>query len=209
MGHYSGYALVRTQLTAGGVLSVGEVRDRAQVFLDGAPVGVLSRDHHDTALVVPGAGVLTILIEDQGRVNYGPRIGEAKGLIDGVLLDGTAITGWEVLPLNVPRIGDPMGWPESSVHAPTLAGPAFAAGTFTLEKPTNLFLSTLGWGKGVALINGFHLGRYWSRGPQETLFVPAPVLRAGVNTVVMFETLAAASTAVEFVGSLQLGHTEY
>jgi beta-galactosidase len=209
MGRYSGYALVRTQLTAGGVLSVGEVRDRAQVFLDGAPVGVLSRDHHDTALVVPGAGVLTILIEDQGRVNYGPRIGEAKGLIDGVLLDGAAITGWEVLPLNVPRIGDPMGWPESSVHAPTLAGPAFAAGTFTLEKPTNLFLSTLGWGKGVALINGFHLGRYWSRGPQETLFVPAPVLRAGVNTVVMFETLAAASTAVEFVGSLQLGHTEY
>jgi beta-galactosidase len=161
--------------------------------------------------VIPGAGMLTILVEDQGRVNYGPRIGEQKGLIGGVSLGGTELLGWDVLPLDVPRIGDPSTWPDNAdpSEVAAVAGPAFAAGTFALDEPTNLFLSTRGWGKGIALINGFHLGRYWSRGPQETLFVPAPVVRAGVNTVVMFETLAAASPRLEFVSALQLGHTEY
>jgi beta-galactosidase len=209
IGHYSGYALHRTTVPTGGVLSVGEVRDRAQVFLDGAPVGVLNRDHHDRALVIPRAGVLTILVEDQGRVNYGPRIGERKGLIGGVTLNGRPIEGWDVLPLDVTRIPDPAGWPGTAGDGGPVAGPAFFAGTFTREAPTNLFLSTRGWGKGVAFVNGFNLGRYWSRGPQETHFVPAPVVRRGVNTVVLFETIAATSTVLDFVHKGDLGHTEY
>ena len=44
-----------------------------------------------------------------------------------------------------------------------------------------------GWGKGILFINGANLGRYWSVGPQRTLYVPGPLLREGVNKVsVMF-----------------------
>ena len=39
------------------------------------------------------------------------------------------------------------------------------------------FLRLDGWTKGVAFVNGFNLGRYWDRGPQQTLYVPAPLLR--------------------------------
>ena len=61
-----------------------------------------------------------------------------------------------------------------------LAGPAFGVGEFVRDEPADLFLSTRDWGKGSVWINGVNIGRYWSRGPQHTLYVPAPVLRAGV-----------------------------
>ena len=35
-------------------------------------------------------------------------------------------------------------------------------------------------------INGFNIGRYWNRGPQKTLYVPAPLLKSGKNEVRLF-----------------------
>jgi len=43
-------------------------------------------------------------------------------------------------------------------------------------------------GKGVAFINGFNLGRYWSEGPVQYLYIPAPLLKKGVNQIIIFET---------------------
>jgi beta-galactosidase len=211
LGHFRGFALYRTTVDNGGVLSFAEVRDRAQVFLDGAPLGVLSRDRHDSALVVPGAGVLEILVEDQGRVNYGPRIGEDKGLIGPALLDGERLDAWEVLPLaleSLPaEVTDVVDGGEASVLS--VSGPAFAGGSFEIDEPADLFLSTAGWGKGNAFVNGFNLGRYWSAGPGETLYVPAPLLRSGRNSVVVFETLAIADPTARFVAAPRLGHTDF
>ena len=211
IAHFRGFALYRTTPETGGVLSFAEVRDRAQVFLDGAAVGVLSRDRHDTALVVPHAGVLEILVEDQGRVNYGPRIGEDKGLIGPALLNGTPLDSWEVLPLAVdalPAEATDLDGPREASGRPVV-GPAFAGGSFDVDEPADLFLSTAGWGKGIAFVNGFNLGRYWSAGPGETLYVPGPLLRPGRNSVVVFETLAIADPVARFVAAPELGHTEF
>lgn len=50
------------------------------------------------------------------------------------------------------------------------------------------YLALYRWGKGVAWVNGFNLGRYWSsKGPQMTLYVPGPVLKYGDNEIVLFE----------------------
>ena len=211
IAHFRGFALYRTTLETGGVLSFAEVRDRAQVFLDGAAVGVLSRDRHDTALVVPHAGVLEILVEDQGRVNYGPRIGEDKGLIGPALLNGAPLDSWEVLPLAVdalPAEATDLDGPREASGRPVV-GPAFAGGSFEIDEPADLFLSTAGWGKGNAFVNGFNLGRYWSAGPGKTLYVPGPLLRPGRNSVVVFETLAIADPVARFVAAPELGHTEF
>ena len=211
IGHFRGFALYRTTVDAGGVLSFGEVRDRAQVFVDGAPVGVLSRDRHDRAIVLPRGGVLEILVEDQGRVNYGPRIGEDKGLIGPALLGGVPLESWEVLPLDVDAlpaaVTDVDGPRGASVAG--VAGPAFAGGFFDIDEPRDLFLGTAGWGKGNAFVNGFNLGRYWSAGPGETLYVPGPLLRKGANSIVVFETLAIADAVARFVGAPELGHTDF
>lgn len=40
-----------------------------------------------------------------------------------------------------------------------------------------------GWSKGVVFLNGVNLGRYWKKGPQKTLYVPAPLLKRGINKV--------------------------
>jgi beta-galactosidase len=45
------------------------------------------------------------------------------------------------------------------------------------------------WGKGVVWANGVNLGRYWSWGPQQALYLPAPFLPAegGEVKVVVLE----------------------
>ena len=45
-----------------------------------------------------------------------------------------------------------------------------------------------GFGKGCVFINGFNLGRFWEIGPQRTLYVPGPLLKRGINEIIVFET---------------------
>ena len=211
LGQYTGFALYRSRLVPGArVFSVGEVRDRAQVFVDGNPVGVLQRDHHDRSISLPAGERVDLLVEDQGRVNYGPRIGEHKGLIGPVTLDGAELGDWQVLPLDVDGFvaSGSARFAEQPGNAASLSGPVFARGRFDAEPGVDLFLSTAGWGKGQAWINGFNLGRFWDRGPQTTLYVPGPVLRASNELVIL--CLHGTEVAVaSFVPRPDLGHTDY
>ncbi|WP_022885880.1 glycoside hydrolase family 35 protein [Glaciibacter superstes] len=211
VGHFRGFALYRTwvEATDDGVLSFEEVRDRAQVFLDEAPVAVLHRDHHDTAVSLPNRrGRLDILVEDQGRVNYGPRIGEHKGLIGPARLSGSEASRWQTLPIDLETIGvlDSL---YTDAAGTSLQGPVFARGYFQAAAGVDHFLSTAGWGKGQVWINGFNLGRYWSRGPQATMYVPGPLLTAGSNEIVVFELNGALERVARFVAAPDLGHTDY
>ena len=201
-----------TDTGTGSVLTLGEVRDRAQVFLNRHGLGVLARDHHDTSLALPAGarGRLEILVEDQGRVDYGPRIGEAKGIIGPVFAGGIELRGWQVRPMpleDIEAVGQALrARPEGGMTA--LAGPAFARAVFRLPQAADLYLSTAGWGKGIAWVNGFCLGRYWSRGPQRTLYVPGPATRPGGNELIILE-LHAADAAAPFLSGPDLGHTEH
>ncbi|MEU1948850.1 beta-galactosidase, partial [Streptomyces sp. NPDC020125] len=56
-----------------------------------------------------------------------------------------------------------------------------------IPSPADGFLALPGWTKGQVWLNGFALGRYWDRGPQRTLYAPAPVWRAGRNELVILE----------------------
>jgi beta-galactosidase len=220
LGQVQGFTLYQADINLPGVnvtgpavLAVGEVRDRAQVFLNRQAVGVLARDHHDRALPLPSGawGLIELLVEDQGRVDYGPRIGEPKGLIGPVTLGGVPVRDWRVLPMPLsdltPVTSALRALPAS--EAPSgVAGPAFARAVFDLSSTADLFLSTAGLGKGIAWLNGFCLGRYWSRGPQRTLYAPGPVTRKDGNELIILELGATAGGAVEFVSGPDLGHTE-
>lgn len=201
-------ALLRTRVSGDqpGVLTFGEVRDRATVFFDGDPVGTLQRDHHDRALALPRAdGELLVLVEDQGRVDYGPRIGEPKGIIGGATLHGEPLAGWDVLPLDLAALPVPLT--KSTVEG-SIAGPVLLRASVEAEAAADLFLDTGEWGKGLVWLNGFPLGRYWRRGPQRTLYVPGPVVRAGANDLVVLELDTMLDPAARFVPRPLLGHTE-
>lgn len=212
VAHYSGFMLYRTEVdtAASTSLSFREVRDRAQLFLDECQVAVLQRDHHDTTASLPAErrGRLDILVEDQGRVNYGQRIGEHKGLIGPARLGEVELRGWRVLPLQLDSV-DALTELFTDAPGSPIDAPTFARGRFDATAGTDLFLSTSGWGKGNVWVNGFNLGRYWSRGPQSTLYVPGPLLRAKENEIVVFELTGARESIVRFVTESDLGHTDF
>ncbi|MCM3779479.1 glycoside hydrolase family 35 protein [Microbacterium hydrocarbonoxydans] len=194
----------------GGLLSIDDVRDLAWVNVDGQPVGTLSRTRHDRSLPIPAGRMLSILVEDQGRVNYEHRLGEEKGLIGAITLDGVALRGWRSTPLDVAAIAARAA--QSPADGATSSGasaqPLAWVGEFDLASPTDLFLDTDRWSKGYAFVNGFFLGRYWRNGPTRTLYVPAPATSAGANRVVVLELEQLLDPRAAFVSRADLGDVE-
>ena len=45
------------------------------------------------------------------------------------------------------------------------------------------------WKKGYIFVNGYNLGRYWDKGPQQRIFVPGVWLKKGENEVIVLELL--------------------
>lgn len=173
---------------SGVLLTVGDVRDRAVVLADGVRVGTLERMDGDHSLVVPaGTRVLDLLVEDLGRVNYGPRIGEHKGIIGPVRLGGHDLTAWRVSPVDLEDLA-----PVRSLLAPREArcdvtDAAFLRADVHVEEACDLFLDVSAWGHGLVWMNGHPLGRFTGRGPTRTLYVPAAFLTDGDNELLVLE----------------------
>jgi beta-galactosidase len=183
-----GFILYRAHLRGpqAGKLTIFGLHDRAQVFQDGHALGVLTRNKpwQKIAVRVPPAGAqLDILVENMGRVNFGPHLIDRKGIVGGVMIGQHYVFDWEVYCLPLEDLSkldfNPLVSP--------FAAPAFYRAGFDVDTPKDTFLALPGWTKGVAWVNGFNLGRYWKIGPQKTLYVPAPVLRQGRNELVVFE----------------------
>jgi beta-galactosidase len=168
-------------------LTVTGLHDRAQVFVDGAPVAVLDRETSSFRVNGERARVrLELLVENQGRINYGPLLGQGKGILGGVRVDRRLVHGWSMhrLPLDE--------WsPGELAHAVRLAPPdgrtGFATARLTVDEPADTFLELPGFGKGFCWVNGQLLGRYWHIGPQTTLYLPRPFLHPGDNTLTVLE----------------------
>ncbi|SEC03692.1 glycoside hydrolase family 35 protein [Microbacterium hydrocarbonoxydans] len=192
----------------GGLLRIDPVRDHAWVSVDGQPVGTLSRTRHERALRVPDGRTLSILVEDQGRVNYDHRLGEEKGLIGTPSLDGVRLTGWGSTPLDVAELAAEVGSRVADSSDDVISGPSAWIAEFDLDSPADLFLDTSAWSKGYAFLNGFFLGRYWRNGPQRTLFVPAPATTTGANRLVVLELEELFVPTADFVSGAVLGDTE-
>jgi beta-galactosidase len=207
-GQYRGIFLYERQMSDGGVLTFAEVRDRAQFFLDGFPLGTLSRELGERSISLPRGGLLQILVEDQGRVNYGPRIGEAKGLIGPALLNGEEICDWTVRPVDVDSLKPFREAATLLSGTGGVPGPSVSFATFEADGPVDRYLRLDGWTTGNAFINGFNLGRYWSRGPQRTLYVPGPLVRRGLNELAVLELQGSSTREVSFVARPDLGPDE-
>ncbi|MFC9975188.1 beta-galactosidase [Spirillospora sp. NPDC127200] len=188
LGHSHGLAVHRTRVPGPRAeplpLRVKGLHDRAHVLVDGEPVAVLERDAvASTPLAVPPQGAdLTLIVEAMGRVNYGPLLGERKGITGGVLHERQYLFGWETHPVPLDDV-TALPW-ERTTASP---GPSFLRGALHVDEARDGFLALPGWTKGYVWVNGFNLGRYWSKGPQVTLYMPAPLLHEGENEIVVLE----------------------
>ncbi|WP_406458804.1 glycoside hydrolase family 35 protein [Streptomyces sp. NBC_00876] len=186
-------------------LRVHGLADRAQVFLDGEPLGLLERDGPQDALAIsiPETGAeLDLLVENMGRVNYGPWLEDRKGISGGVRIDTQYQSDWEIRPLPLTDLTALRFGAAEAVGV--VEGPAFHRAEVEVEAPADGFLALPGWTKGHVWLNGFALGRYWDRGPQRTLYAPAPVWRAGRNELVILE-LHRPGEEIELRGEPDLG----
>lgn len=177
--------------------------DRAHVFVDGALAAVFERDADNRLpLAVPVQGcVVELLVESMGRVNYGPCVGERKGLVGGVLHERQQVHGWQVEALELPALPE-LPWDADPSDGP---GPVWHRGVLHVEAPADGFIALDGWGKGYLWVNGFCLGRYWERGPQRTLYLPGPVLTPGANEVVVLELDGCTTPVLRVLAGPDLG----
>ncbi|MFF2719161.1 glycoside hydrolase family 35 protein [Streptomyces sp. NPDC058011] len=187
-------------------LTVAGLRDRAVVSVDGVRAGVLTEESPTLPEPVAGPAEVELWVESLGRVNYGPRLGEPKGITGGVLHERQYLHGVRARGLRLDAFeeaGAVARVPFGPVPSPVDAGverTGLFRGTFTVEAAGGVDHAGLrlpGWTRGFVWVNGFCLGRYRSVGPQETLYVPGPVLRDGVNEVWVLELEGAGEAWVE------------
>ncbi|GLX34572.1 beta-galactosidase [Streptomyces roseochromogenus] len=191
-------------------LTVSGLHDRAQVFADGVPVAALDRETSSCAVEGTGARIrLELLVENQGRINYGPLLGQGKGILGGVRVDRRLVHGWTMhrLPLDEWTPADVTAAPTLAPASVSGAAAGFATARLTVDEPADTFVALPGSVKGFLWVNGFLLGRYWDVGPQRTLYLPRPLLRAGHNTLTVLE-LHHLGESVELRDRPELGPTE-
>ncbi len=187
-------------------LTIQGLHDRALIYLDGQLLGIKERTgrRDDPIFLEFQAGQsaqLRILVENLGRINYGPKLRDEKGILQGVKLGGQFQFGWKMYTL-------PCDHPITSGDGPVESErcPAFLTGEFTVDQPADTFVRLDGFVKGAVYINGFHLGRYWNpAGPQKTLYLPAPLLHPGVNEISVLELEGFGQPQIELTQTQDLG----
>ena len=189
-----------------GLLRLSELHDRALVFLDGKQKAVLERENGDESLriEIPEDGItLDILVENMGRVNFGPGLLDRKGILGGVTFADQFQFDWQIFPLPMQNL-DKL-WFEPLVGTAQTC-PTFYSGDFPGEDIGDTYLALPGWTKGVVWLNGFNLGRYWNRGPQKRLYIPASLFDYGtINELIVFELHGTDNPRVEFCQQPDLG----
>ncbi len=87
--------------------------------------------------------------------------------------------------LNEPVIG--RGFRFAKEADDLIFGRGYYRGYFNLKKVGDTFLNFEKWGKGQVWVNGHAMGRIWSIGPQQTLYVPGCWLKKGKNEVIVLD----------------------
>lgn len=208
-----GYVLYRTVINGprdDWPMSLIEVNDRVQVFVDKKyratymrNMPISEEDKIGIPLKASESACLDLLLENMGRVNYGHKLRDRKGL-GGVRFGNQFHFGWEIYPLpmdNLDKLKFSPILPDCKINQATfLRGELFID-----EEPHDTFLRLDGFKKGFVCINGFNIGRYYEIGPQRTLYVPAPILKKGRNEIIVFESDGASSHTIEFLADADLG----
>lgn len=178
--------------------------DYVQVFINGNYIGKIDRVKNERSLPLPATrkgDQLTMLVEGMGRINFGRAIKDFKGLVDDVTLtakvDGDELT-WNLKDWRMRRIADDYQTAHRAITTPrndialsdnTPSKIGYYRATFRLSKTGDTFLNMETWGKGQVYVNGHALGRFWSIGPQQTLYCPGCWLKKGENEIVVLDVV--------------------
>lgn len=208
LGQYYGYILYASEIKNERKLErirLRKANDRAIIFLrDQRLLTLYDRElleEHKADACAESGDALRILVENMGRVNFGPGMEEQRKGIDGsVQINGHMHHNWQqyCLPLNnLEKLDFGKGYTEGL--------PGFHRFELSVEERGDTFLELDGWGKGCVLVNGFNIGRFWEIGPQKRLYIPAPLLKQGKNEIIVFETEGKSTGVIGFRDEPDIG----
>ena len=181
-----------------------EIHDFGQVFINGDYIGKIDRVKNEKSITLPPVKKgqkLNILVEGMGRINFGRAIKDYKGIIGDVTLtadvDNNEVTwkpqlwwhlaiddSYETAVKTIKMVEN------SNINKPTEKSKrGYYRGYFTLKKVGDTFLNFETWGKGQVWVNGHAMGRIWSIGPQQTLYVPGCWLKKGKNEIIVLDVV--------------------
>ena len=136
----------------------------------------------ETPVPVRKGASLDILVENMGRVNYSYKlIKQRKGIDGAVVINNHLRYGWDITCIDEKAM-----LALAAEEVPGVSG--VYDYTVDVDEPADTYLDMSGFGKGVVYLNGFTLGRFWEIGPQQRLYIPAPLLKKGENTIRIIET---------------------
>ena len=194
------------------VLTLNDGHDFAQVFIDSTYIGKIDRVRNEKSLLLPAVKKgqeLKILIEAMGRINFGRAIKDYKGITESVTLstdkDGHELI-WNLKRWNIFTIPDSYAAAKKALDTAkrdsltkmVFKGSGYYRGYFNLKRVGDTFLNMENWGKGQVYVNGHAIGRFWSIGPQQTLYVPGCWLKKGKNEVVVLDVVGPSAKAFYF-----------
>ncbi|MFB0497705.1 beta-galactosidase [Mucilaginibacter sp. OAE612] len=189
-----GFVLYRTTINGGksGLLKLKDLRDYGVIFVNGKRVGILDRRKYQDSLMISlpkGKVTLDILVENLGRINFGPYLlKNKKGITEKVLFAGTELKNWKMYSLPFDDINKVKTNPAIKKVAANNT-PQLKKTVFKVDKLADTYLDMSTWGKGIVWLNGHNLGRYWNCGPQQTLYVPVEWLKKGNNEITVLELI--------------------
>ncbi|MBP3246290.1 MAG: beta-galactosidase, partial [Prevotella sp.] len=194
------------------VLTLNDGHDFAQVFIDSTYIGKIDRVRNEKSLLLPAVKKgqeLKILIEAMGRINFGRAIKDYKGITESVTLstdkDGHELI-WNLKRWDIFTIPDSYAAAKKALDTAkrdsltkmVFKGSGYYRGYFNLKRVGDTFLNMENWGKGQVYVNGHAIGRFWSIGPQQTLYVPGCWLKKGKNEVVVLDVVGPSAKAFYF-----------
>ena len=189
-------------------IMTADIHDYGQVFIDGSYIGRLDRVKNEKSLTLPPVrkdAELAIIVEGMGRINFGRAIKDFKGIIGDVTITSEyddMETTWKPLHWSNTAIADDYATAVRTLSLKALpAGkdilkPGYHRGYFNLKRVGDTFLNFETWGKGQVWVNGHAMGRFWSIGPQQTLYIPGCWLKKGRNEIVVLDVVGPKETVV-------------
>ena len=175
----------RVNLYCNGKWHATYMRDRGVRVADGVAVG--GEGVGARAKIKPDGTALHIdaLVENLGRVNYGPGMGdERKGLDDCIHYRGAKLFDYTVRGIQLEDLSG-LAWQargEVEAHKP-----CFFRGSFEAKANVDTYVNFAGFGHGYIFVNGINLGRFDGKGPQMSLYCPGSFLVDGKNSIVVLD----------------------
>lgn len=192
-------------------LKINGVHDIAHIYVDDKKVAVFDRNKKTNLLGmnkhqmfiggVDGEKKIGILVDAMGRINYGEKLEDRKG-IESVIFGKQIMFGYDVYCL-------PMDNLDKLEFANQMANnePVFVRGTFKANSKDECFVHMDNFGKGNVWINGYNIGRYWTKkGPQKALYIPGSLLNTDKeNEIIIFDIEGYKNAEVVIDGKPDLG----